>query len=111
MFVSHPALHLGPTRDVLGVLGGNGANAILLIDPVVDPVSAIRPFQHLELEKIVCSIDLRLSCGDANQLAARCAPRNLMLPVEYTYDPNPANPTNRCSGLPVFHLRKNKQAS
>lgn len=36
------------------------------------------------MEQIVCPIDPRLSCGDANQFIARCCPRNLIIPYEYT---------------------------
>lgn len=39
------------------------------------------------MEQIVCPIDPRLSCGDANQFIARCCPRNLIIPYEYTVPP------------------------
>lgn len=41
----------------------------------------------MAIEKIACPIDPRLSCGDANQFIARCCPRNLIVPVEFTIAP------------------------
>lgn len=53
----------------------------------MDPHDALLPFQALEIEKIACPIDPRLSCGDANQFIARCCPKNLIVPLEYTLEP------------------------
>lgn len=59
----------------------------MLSDPSVDPHDALLPYQSLEIEKIACPIDPRLSCGDANQFIARCCPKNLIVPLEYTLEP------------------------
>lgn len=56
-------------------------------DPCIDPNEALLPFHALEIEKVVSPIDPRLGCGDANQFIARCCPRNLIVPYEYTVDP------------------------
>lgn len=53
----------------------------------MDPLAALLQFQTLEIEKIVCPIDPRLSCGDANQFIARCCPKNLVVPLEFTLEP------------------------
>ena len=53
----------------------------------MEPTQAFAPFRDLKIEKIVCPIDPRLSCGDANQLIARCSPHNLIVPHEYSAAP------------------------
>ncbi|GMF30649.1 unnamed protein product [Phytophthora fragariaefolia] len=60
---------------------------ILLTDPSIDAMEAFAPFQDLNIEKIACPIDPRLSCGDANQFIARCCPHNLIVPNEYAIAP------------------------
>ncbi|CAH0481009.1 unnamed protein product [Peronospora belbahrii] len=84
LFVGHPSLKFGRAPELIHMLGNDSRNAILLIDPSVEPTEAFAPFQDLKIEKIACSIDPRLSCGDANQLIARCSPHNLIVPYEYT---------------------------
>lgn len=56
-------------------------------DPSVDAAEAFAPFRDLAIEKIACPIDPRLSCGDANQFIARCCPRILIVPIEFTVAP------------------------
>lgn len=48
---------------------------------------ALDALSGFEIEKIVCPIDPRLSCGDANQLIARCSPKTLLVSREFTLDP------------------------
>ncbi|RQM16122.1 hypothetical protein DD237_004336 [Peronospora effusa] len=118
LFVGHPSLKFGRVPKLIQRLGNESRNAILLIgtschlnvtssftimsvtddtfqtDPSVEPTEAFAPFRDLEIEKIACSIDPRLSCGDANQFIARCSPYNLIVPYEYTI----ASPTGAVEG-------------
>ncbi|CAH0487839.1 unnamed protein product [Peronospora farinosa] len=94
LFVGHPSLKFGRVPKLIQRLGNESRNAILLIDPSVEPTEAFAPFRDLEIEKIACSIDPRLSCGDANQFIARCSPYNLIVPYEYTI----ASPTSAVEG-------------
>lgn len=57
----------------------------------MDPADAFGPFRDLPIEKIASPIDPRLGCGDANQFIARCCPRNLILPHEFTVAPSLAS--------------------
>ncbi|KAI9911294.1 hypothetical protein PsorP6_009050 [Peronosclerospora sorghi] len=84
LFVGHPSLKFGRAVELIKMLGDESRNAILLIDPSVEPTEAFAPFQDLKIEKIVCPIDPRLGCGDANQFIARCSPQTLIVPFEYT---------------------------
>ncbi|GLD93331.1 hypothetical protein PINS_up001923 [Pythium insidiosum] len=77
VFASHSIL-----SDLLQVIGHDTRNAVMLIEPTARDI-ALAPFHTLELEKLVCPIDARLSCGDVNQLIARCVPRALIAPHEY----------------------------
>lgn len=63
-------------------------------DPSVEAADAFTQFQDLLIEKIVCPVDPRLSCGDANQLIARCSPRNLLVPLEVTIAPPVVDSSN-----------------
>ncbi|TDH68875.1 hypothetical protein CCR75_005556 [Bremia lactucae] len=87
VFVGHPSLQFGHGVEIIQMLGNDSRNAILLIDPSVNSAEALGNFQELSIEKIVCPIDPRLSCGDANQLIARCCPHHLILPYEFTIAP------------------------
>ncbi|KAG1711770.1 hypothetical protein DVH05_009013 [Phytophthora capsici] len=92
LFVGHPSLKFGIAPDLIRMLGNESRNAVFLIDPSVDATEAFAPFRDLQIEKIACPIDPRLSCGDANQFIARCCPHNLIVPYEYTIAP-PATAT------------------
>uniref|UniRef100_M4BEC4 Beta-Casp domain-containing protein n=1 Tax=Hyaloperonospora arabidopsidis (strain Emoy2) TaxID=559515 RepID=M4BEC4_HYAAE len=87
LFVGHPSLKFGQAPELTQALGNESRNAVFLIDASVEPAQAFAPFRDLKIEKIVCPIDPRLSCGDANQLIARCSPHNLIVPYEYTIAP------------------------
>lgn len=52
------------------------------------------------MEKIVCPIDPRLSCGDANQFIARCSPKTLLVPFEFTVDPAASNTLKNPNEMP-----------
>ncbi|KAJ0401928.1 hypothetical protein ATCC90586_008259 [Pythium insidiosum] len=89
----------GVLPDLLQIVGHDVRNAVLSIDPATshNASSAVAPFHALELEKLVCPIDARLSCGDVNQLIARCLPRALVVPHEYL---SPATAVTSESGEP-----------
>ncbi|KAG7402067.1 Integrator complex subunit 9 [Phytophthora boehmeriae] len=79
LFVGHSSLKFGHAPGLIRMLGNE--------NPLVESTEAFAPFQDLNIEKIACPIDPRLSCGDANQFIARCCPQNLIIPHEYTVAP------------------------
>lgn len=86
LFVGHPSLKFGYAPELIRMFGNESRNAVIQIDPLVDPTDTFAPFLDLPIEKIACPIDPRLSCGDANQFIARCCPHNLIVPNEYTVE-------------------------
>ncbi|TYZ61070.1 hypothetical protein PybrP1_001535 [[Pythium] brassicae (nom. inval.)] len=77
---------MGAAFQLLRMIGGDSRNAVLLMDPSIDSRDALDALSGMEIEKIVCPVDPRLSCGDANQLIARCSPKTLLVPLEFTVD-------------------------
>ncbi|DAZ97890.1 TPA: hypothetical protein N0F65_012153, partial [Lagenidium giganteum] len=98
VFAGHPSLRFGPVKDLLQLFGHDNRNALLLSEPYFDMQDVLAPFSSLELEKIMCPIDARLSCGDANQFITRCCPRNLLVPVEFTRSAMPQRTAIDSSG-------------
>jgi integrator complex subunit 9 len=98
VFVTHPSLRFGEVMNLMHRFGHSSQNALIFIDPLFNPSQIIVPFQHFEIERIYCIIDSRLTCGDANQLIARCAPKQLLIPEEFTMEPPNHPPTG--SGVP-----------
>ncbi|RHY29052.1 hypothetical protein DYB32_005494 [Aphanomyces invadans] len=77
-------LRLGDAVELIPKLQLNPSNAVVFIDPHVQPFQAIAPFQpNFLMEWIHAPIDFRLSCNNANILIAECKPQTVVLPACY----------------------------
>ncbi|ETW03699.1 hypothetical protein, variant 2 [Aphanomyces invadans] len=84
IFANHPSLRLGDAVELIPKLQLNPSNAVVFIDPHVQPFQAIAPFQpNFLMEWIHAPIDFRLSCNNANILIAECKPQTVVLPACY----------------------------
>ncbi|KAF0693740.1 Aste57867_15314 [Aphanomyces stellatus] len=88
IFANHPSLRFGDVVDLVPRLQSHSANAVIFIDPHVQPAQAIAPFQpNVLMEVIHAPIDFRLSCNNANMLIAECKPQTVVVPACYTQHP------------------------
>ncbi|TMW55912.1 hypothetical protein Poli38472_008560 [Pythium oligandrum] len=109
VFVGPSTLSFGIGADLVRTLGHDARHAVLLIDPSVDPHAQLAPFFSLEIEKLVCPIDARLSCGDVNQFISRCSPRSLLVPHEFLMETNTSSVKSETEPSPfsrVFPLHE-----
>lgn len=96
VFASDPSLRFGLAPEIVRIFGRDNRHALLLTDPTMDPYTVLAPFfdPSVKIETIVRPIDPRLSCGDVNQLIARCCPRTLIIPEDYLNEANKSTDTN-----------------
>ncbi|CAK4520146.1 unnamed protein product [Aphanomyces euteiches] len=84
IFASHPSVRFGDVVHLIPRLQTRATNAIIFIDPHVNPQQAMGPFQpNVLMEVIHAPIDFRLSCNNANMLIAECKPQTVVLPACY----------------------------
>lgn len=60
----------------------------LTLDPDVDHIDALAPYQPVQMRVVYCPIDTRLSFAQANKLVRDLKPRFLVVPEQYTTPPS-----------------------
>ncbi|KAG0256137.1 Integrator complex subunit 9 [Actinomortierella ambigua] len=87
VFGGDPTLRSGAMVNLLHMWGNKPNNTIVIIDPRVDQVAALEPYEGLTLSKCICPLDIRLSIDQLVDILRKYkAPRWVLVPSSAAHE-------------------------
>ncbi|KAK3847959.1 MAG: beta-lactamase-like protein [Linnemannia gamsii] len=85
VFGGHPSLRSGPMVNLLHMWGNKSSNTILFIEPRMDVVSCMEPYENLAITQHAVQLDIRLSIDQLVDVMNKYRhPRHVLVPVSAT---------------------------
>ncbi|KAF9900063.1 Integrator complex subunit 9 [Linnemannia zychae] len=85
VFGGHPSLRSGPMVNLLHMWGNKSSNTILFIEPRMDVVASMEPYENLAITQHAVQLDIRLSIDQLVDVMNKYRhPRHVLVPISAT---------------------------
>ncbi|KAF9339687.1 Integrator complex subunit 9 [Linnemannia elongata] len=82
VFGGHPSLRSGPMVNLLHMWGNKATNTIVFIEPRMDVVAAMEPYENLAIAQQAVQLDIRLSVDQLVEVMNKYRhPRHILVPM------------------------------
>ncbi|KAG0283565.1 Integrator complex subunit 9 [Linnemannia gamsii] len=82
VFGGHPSLRSGPMVNLLHMWGNKATNTIVFIEPRMDVVAAMEPYENLTIAQQAVQLDIRLSVDQLVEVMNKYRhPRHVLVPM------------------------------
>lgn len=87
VFAGHPTLRCGDAVHFVELWGSSSANSIIFVEPHINYIDALSPFQPLQMKSYYFPIDTRSDCSTSAKIINELEPKLVIVPTSYTKPP------------------------